>query len=389
MQQETLALVALDNSEEIFAARGEISHDLFVEEFQERVKQLARPIDKVVAVQPHKLCVLLRGVEDPVQIELAAAKLIRLFEPPISVIDEDIQARVRAAFVTPGQACQDENTRLRSAEAGLSEARRANAPFVIRDGGSADPGVDSFERGRDVQAAFDRGEFVMYFQSQVQAAFRNVVGAEALMRWHDPKLGVRGPAEFLPYLGDRAILQSMTWFAIKSSVAQCAAWPSELSVSVNVSPLLARDDALVAHVKDSLAIFDLAPSRLTLEITEDVMLDEPGQALDILIKLSELGVKIAIDDFGTGYSSLSYFRDLPVNELKIDRSFISKMLERPRDHDIVKGIVDLAHHLSLEVVAEGVEDNLTADELQALGVDRLQGYWFSEPLSDEAFRASI
>ena len=386
MSNATLALIAIDNSEDVFAARGEVLRDLFLEEFQDRVNQLARATDKVIALQPNKLCVFLRGVQDPVQVELAAAKLARLFEEPFCIINEEINAQIHASFVPPNQDCQDTKSRLRLAEAGLSEARKTNEQFIIRDALATSTATDAFERAREIEVAFARGEFVMYYQSQVHAAFRNVVSAEGLMRWHDPNVGVRPPADFLPFLGDDAITRSMTWFAIKSCVAQCAAWPGELSVSVNVSPLLARDDALVAHVKDSLAIFGLPPARLTLEITEDVMLEDPAKALHILNQLNEMGVKIALDDFGTGCSSLSYFRELPVHELKIDRSFVSNMLDRPRDQDIVKAITDFSHNLSLDVVAEGVEDEQTADQLQQLGADKLQGYWFSEPQPEEEFR---
>jgi EAL domain-containing protein (putative c-di-GMP-specific phosphodiesterase class I) len=389
MNRETLALVEIENADEVSAELGQTSLELFLEEFEHRVGRLLRAQDEVIKVQPHKLCVVLRGVWDPQQIELAGAKLTRLFESPIEVLDEEIIAAVHAAFVPPGNDPLDTKARLRIAEAGLKEARKANKPFVVREAVNGSGATVGFKRVREVELAFERGEFVMYFQPKIHAGFRSVVGAEALMRWHVPEHGVRSPAEFLPYLEGAPIMRSLTWFSIKSAVAQCASWPEHVGVAINVPPYLLHDTDLIPAVQDALAIFGIGPERLTLEITEEAMIEDPEQALLALGSLRDTGVKIAIDDFGTGYSSLAYFRDLPVDELKVDRSFVSRMLEHPKDHDIVKAIVDLAHNFSLKVVAEGVEDEETADALEALGCDTLQGYWFGKPVPGEQFKASL
>ncbi len=380
-------LVEIENADEVFVAFGEASQEQFLGAFEDRVRQLARPSDKIIKMQPHKFCVLLRGIQDPLQIQLAGAKLTRLFEPPISILDQEVKATVHAAFVPPADDCLDEKTRLRLAESSLSEARKNGEPFVIRDAAvGATPGAVAMKRAREVEVAFERGEFVMYFQSQVDAERRNVVAAEGLMRWDDPENGVRPPSDFLPYAESLDLMRSLTWFALKSSVSQCASWPENISVAVNISPRVLLDTELVPNVQDALAIFGLAAERLTLEITEEAVIEEPDQALVMLNELRATGVKVSMDDFGIGYSSLAYFRDLPVDELKVDRSFVSHMLESPKDHKIVKAIIDLAHNFSMKVVAEGVEDEATADVLQELGTDRLQGYWFSKPVEEADFR---
>jgi EAL domain-containing protein (putative c-di-GMP-specific phosphodiesterase class I) len=387
MNLETLALVEIENADEVLTAFGEASQAQFLAAFEDRVRQLARPCDKIIKMQPNKLCVLLRGIHDPLQIQLAGAKLTRLFEPPISILDEEVKVTVHAAFVPPAEDCRDTTTRLRLAETSLREARRSGEPFVIRDAAvGATPTAIAMKRAREVEVAFERGDLVMYFQSQVNAGSRNVVAAEGLMRWDDPEKGVRPPGDFLPFVKSLDLMRSLTWFALKSSVSQCAAWPEHISVAVNISPRVLLDTELVPHVQDALAIFGLAPERLTLEITEDAVIEEPDQALAMLNELRATGVKVSMDDFGIGYSSLAYFRDLPVDELKVDRSFVSNMLERPKDRKIVKAIIDLAHNFSMRVVAEGVEDNETADALQELGADLLQGYWFSKPVREAEFR---
>lgn len=387
MNLETLALVEIENADEIFAVYGEASGEQFLRTFEDRVRQLARPCDKIIKMQPHKLCLLLRGIHDPLQIQLAGAKLTRLFEPPISILDEEVKVTVHAAFIPPAEDCPDTTTRLRLAESSLSEARKNGEPFVIRDAAAGGtPTAVAMKRAREVEVAFEQGDFVMYFQSQVDAGSRNVVAAEGLMRWDDPENGVRPPSDFLPFVESLGLMRSLTWFALKSSVSQCAAWPEHISVAVNISPRVLLDAELVPHVQDALAIFGLAPERLTLEITEDAVIEDPDQALIMLNELRATGVKVSMDDFGIGYSSLAYFRDLPVDELKVDRSFVSNMLEHPKDRKIVKAIIDLAHNFSMRVVAEGVEDNETADALQELGADLLQGYWFSKPVAEAEFR---
>ena len=381
----TLALVEIENVDEVSTVLGHESLELFFGEFEDRIGHLVRPQDDVVKVQPHKLCVLLRDVSDPLQIELAGAKLTRLFDPPIEIFDEEIKTTVLAAFVPPGEANLDTKTRLRIAEGGLRVARRDNKPYVVTGSVVEEPTAIAIKRKREIELAFDRGEFTMYFQPQIHAGYGNVIGAEGLMRWHDPKEGVRPPGDFIPY-SDLDSMRALTGFAIKSSVAQCVHWDDGVTVGVNVSPVLLHDAQLIPTIRDALAIFGLAPERLTIEITEEAMIVDPVQALRVLAELHETGVRISIDDFGTGYSSLAYFRDLPADELKVDKSFVTHMLERPKDRDIVKAVIDLAHNFSMKVVAEGVEDEATAEALSALGADILQGYWFSKPVPDAEFR---
>ena len=382
----TLLLVELSNADEVYDDLGHGSMELFAAEFESRLRQLARPRDEVVQILPNKYCLVLQDVWDPEQVELAAAKLTRLFEEPVSLLDEEIQPQVHAAFVPPGNRRLDRKAQVRIAESALREAQKANVAYVVRDAVETRSRSDNAKREREVARAMDEGEFVMYFQPQVHAGYRNLLGAEALMRWHSPKKGVLPPAEFLPYTNRPEVLRTFTWFALKSAIGAACGWPGELGVAVNVPPSLLRDKDLVSVVGDALEIYCLTPGRLTLEITEDAMIEDPDAAMINMDSFRTRGVRIAIDDFGTGYSSLSYFRDLPVDELKVDRSFVMKMQQEPKDRDIVKAIIDLAHNFSLKVVAEGVENEQTADALQALGCDVLQGYFIGEPVPSEEFR---
>ncbi len=383
MNGTTLALVEIENHNEVFAALGQASLEIFLDEFAERIAQFAREGDELIKVQPNKYCILLNDLSEPVQIELAGAKLARLFDAPIPIVDEEFKASVHTAFVPPVEPRSSNNRqRLQIAESALVEARAQNRPYVIRDH-SNELACTNVRRPREIELAFERGEFVMYYQPLVHAGFRNIIGVEALMRWHHPD-GVRAPGEFIPFLEHSAILSNLTWFTLKSSLAQSAAWPNAPSVAVNLSPLLLLDPGLVPNVSDALSLFDFPAQRLTIEITEDAMIEDPEGTKQVLHQLRELGVQIALDDFGTGYSSLASFREMPVDKLKVDRSFVSDILSHPRDQNIVKAIIDLAHAFEMKVVAEGVENEQTAGLLQDMGADLLQGYYFGKPMMAEA-----
>jgi len=229
----------------------------------------------------------------------------------------------------------------------------------------------------------------LYFQRKVHAAYRNVVGAEALMRWHHPEQGVLPPSAFLSSIKKGGLLEQLTWFAIKAAIAQCRRWPEEVHVAVNIPPAVLLSAQLESVLRDAFAIFSLPPQRVTLEVTEDAVIADPARALQTLDALRRLGVRLSIDDFGTGYSSFAYLRELPVDELKIDRAFVQELGSDRKNRGIVKAVVELAHGLGLKVVAEGVEDAETAEILQRMGCDLLQGYWFGKPVPHEQFLSDL
>ncbi len=389
MATSTLALVALDNVDLVRDSLGEPCSELLLKEFRARVGGFARSADRIFEVAPDKYCVLLQNVADEHQIELAGAKLKRLFDQPVTLVDRDVRPEIRAAFVPPAPGVADMDARVRIAESGLREARRTGNLFVIRHELTTELEQQTLRRTREVETGLARGEFVLFYQPKVHAGFGTVVGAEGLMRWLHPEEGLLGPDAFLPFCNDLQTRRTLSWHAVKSAIAVCAQWPGNTGVAVNVPPHLICDPELRAVVKDSLSIFNLAPERLTLEVTEDAMLQEPDVAMAALTALRALGARISIDDFGTGYSSLAYLRALELDELKIDRSFVAHLRDEPRDRDIVRAIVDLGHTFSMRVVAEGVEDAETAALLKDLGTDLLQGYHFGRPMPAHQFLQAI
>ena len=229
------------------------------------------------------------------------------------------------------------------------------------------------------------GELELYFQPKIHAGFRNLLGAEALMRWHTSEKEVLTPDRFIGVAERNEVIRPMTWWAIKSAISRLSRWPDGLSIAVNVPPTLLLDDEILAVVRDSLEIHGVRAQRLNLEVTESVMVDNQAIMFTQLVRLRKLGVRISIDDFGTGFSSMAYFRDLPADEIKIDKGFVIPMLSSAKDHAIVKAVIDLAHNFSLKVVAEGVEDEDIATRLTNLRCDILQGYHFDRPILIEDF----
>ena len=234
---------------------------------------------------------------------------------------------------------------------------------------------------RDLRSALVRNQLRLNFQPQVDLNSRNIIGAEALMRWDHPELGPVSPAEFIPLAEETGLIVELGRWILLEACQQAAAWPSPITVAVNVSPIQFQHLDLTASVASALRSANLPASRLELEITESSRVTDPGRVHAVMWQLRDLGVRLAIDDFGTGYSSLSYFRDLPFDLVKIDQSFVRGRTSAA-DHNLLAAIVDLAARMDKLTIAEGVEDEATAGLLAQMGCTYGQGYYFSRPISD-------
>jgi diguanylate cyclase (GGDEF)-like protein len=243
----------------------------------------------------------------------------------------------------------------------------------------------------ELRQAIAHGDVAVHVQPKVDARTGALVGAEALARWHTPARGYVSPQDFVPLAERSGLIRPLTELVLEQAIAACAAWqPTHpgVGVAVNVSVRSLGDVSLVLLVDRMLRRHALRATLLTLEITESHIMSDPEAALATLQELRSRGVRLSVDDFGTGYSSLSYLRRLPVDEVKIDRSFVHRMSAEPDDAAIVRSIIDLARTMGLNVVAEGVEDDATWEALTALGVDEIQGYVVSRPMPVAVFVAN-
>lgn len=236
---------------------------------------------------------------------------------------------------------------------------------------------------RELTNGMKREQLLLHYQPTVDLTEGRVVAVEALLRWQHPKRGLLAPSEFLPNVTDHALNSKLALHVVGMALRDCQEWRDrgiDAAVNVNLSVANVLDDGLPDRIGELLATCGIPPSALGLEVTETAIVADEHRATAMLKALDGMGVRISIDDFGTGHSSLACLRDLPVSELKIDREFVVGLRMRPRDKAIVGLITRLAHGLDVKVIAEGVEDEATVNELAGLDVDMAQGYYFSRPL---------
>ena len=238
------------------------------------------------------------------------------------------------------------------------------------------------------RSALAQGRFRLHYQPQVDLTSGRVVGAEALLRWHDPEMGDMSPAEFIPVAEESGFIVAIGEWVVVEAVRQAARWRARgmrLVVAVNVSALQFHRPDFVDSVSRVLRESDLPPQWLELELTESILIQDAQEALTRLEALARLGVRLSIDDFGTGYSSLAYLKRVPIGQLKIDRSFVDGLPGDDSDAAIVRAIIDMGRALHLQVIAEGVETEAQRQFLQRAGCDLYQGFLFSPALDAPSF----
>jgi EAL domain-containing protein (putative c-di-GMP-specific phosphodiesterase class I)/GGDEF domain-containing protein len=375
-------IVRLADLEQMAGVLGPESADLAIEEFHTRMQGLLRHSDELIALSARKWALLLKGITSEDHVALAIARLERLLAEPVIMFDQPVMLRVNLGYRVIEGTEQAPERVFWAAEESLEEAKRAGLTATAPHTEEATPAGRNWVLERDLRQALEDGEFHLYFQPKIDARFRNVVGAEALVRWHSRKHGVLGPGQFIETIENSDLAGPFTHFIFKHACALASRWPGTLPVAVNLPPSALIDDSLSHTICDALSIFDLDPDRLEIEITEGTLMRDLPAATARLVALRELGIRISIDDFGTGQSSLAQLRSLPVDQIKIDRSFVNDVLKQP---ELVRYIIDLARALKLGIVAEGVEEEAQARVLTDLGADSLQGYWIARPMPQESF----
>jgi diguanylate cyclase len=266
-------------------------------------------------------------------------------------------------------------------------------PRIGASGARRQANLDNFKEVNtleDLETALIHDQFVLHYRPKIDVRSAATVGAEALVRWQHPTRGLLYPDAFLPLVEQSGRMGALTQIVPKVAIRQLATWRAAgltISVAVNLSASDLLDEHLPERIAALLAEHAVPTSALELEITESVLMTDPQRARSVLEQLRRLGLRIAVDDYGTGYSALAYLRDLPVDELKIDRSFIAEISADRRSAAIVRSTIELAHALDLKVVAEGVEHERDLAALAAFDCDFAQGYHFSRPLPADAFAA--
>ncbi len=349
--------------------------------------QLLYPGAKVARLGGDEFAILLPGVDLDGALD-QAAHILRALEQPLSLQEQTVD--LGAGIGVAGYPAHGESSEvlLSHVEVAMYTAKRKGSGVVIYDPAIDQSSQESLSLLSELRRALERDEFMLYLQPKLDLASGAVVGGEALVRWVHPEKGFIGPDNFIPFAETTGFIRMLTiWMMEKVAhlSAQLQAQGLQLKFSVNLSTRDLLDQELPAAFGAILERHRLTPAALCLEITESAIMDDPARAQATLDRLAAMGFALSIDDFGTGYSSLAYLKRLPVDELKIDKSFVMKMAQDQDDAKIVRSTVDLGHNLGLRVVAEGVESEEVWFLLRQMGCDQGQGYFMGKPMPVERF----
>ncbi|MFN2464446.1 MAG: EAL domain-containing protein [Candidatus Dormibacteria bacterium] len=383
-----ILVLDLDRFKEVNDTMGHAEGDGILQEVAARIREFLREADTVARLGGDEFAVLPAGPTGREGATRTAQKVSRAFNRPFIVDDRRFDMRASIGVALFPDHGRDAESLMRCADVAMYVAKRAKKPFEIYD---ASQDADTFMRlalMADLRQAGDRGEFILNYQPKIDLRTDRVVSAEALLRWVHPERGTLTPDQFLAQAEQTEMINAVTSWVLNAALAQARAWMDggvELAIAVNMSAANLLDGNLPGIVAGLLTTWRIPAESLIIEVTEGIAMDSGAEAR--LHELSAMGVRLSVDDFGTGYSSLAYLKRLPMEELKIDRSFVSGMDTNPDDAAIVRPTIDLAHNLGLRVAAEGVESQAALDLLRAYGCDFAQGHAISPPLTGDHFLA--
>lgn len=377
-----LLMMDLDHFKDINDTLGHQVGDRILEKVSRRLVNTLRDTDTVARLGGDEFAIAL-PMQDQGYAENVAKKILASLEKPFQI--EGYQLFVGGSIgiaVYPEHGDRVDKL-LQHADVAMYVSKRSNTGYRIYDPSQDKDNMGRLALSNDLRQALNNEELMVYYQPKLDMKTGLTYGVEALVRWNHQERGFIPPDQIIYIAEHTGLIKELTHWVLKESISQCSHWNSRgmhLSVSVNLSTRNLQDPGLYDIVKSNLDAYDFPPESLVLEVTESAMLIEPENASEILMRMDALGVCISIDDFGTGFSSLAYLKQLPVDELKIDKSFVMNMDGNENDAVIVRSTIDLAKNLGLKVVAEGVENVDTWHLLNILDCDYAQGFYMSKPL---------
>jgi diguanylate cyclase (GGDEF)-like protein len=382
-------LVDLDRFKEINDTLGHHYGDVLLRDLSPRLAESVGPNGLVARLGGDEFAVLPDlPADDAKALEQAAERLLDCVRQPIVVDELTLGIGASVGISRFPQDGEDVHDLLRRADVAMYSAKEDHSGWKLYENRLDRYSLRRFTVLNEFRRALEGEQFVLHYQPVVEIDGSAVRGAEALVRWEHPELGLVPPNDFIPIAEQSGLIGYLTHYVLERAVAECKGWRSDgrdLSVAVNLSVRDLLDLDLPGQVASVLTAHNLPAEALHLEITESMIMSDPDRALETVLHLRDLGVRISVDDFGTGYSSLANLKRLPISELKIDRSFISSLPHDESDLIIVGSTINLGHDLRLSVIAEGVEDEITLKRLANLGCDLAQGYYFGRPLPSQEF----
>lgn len=379
--------IDIDRLKQINDGFGYDAGDQFLQLFAARLEALRRPGDCLARIGSDEFVIFMRRVRIEKDAVDFAAGIHKIMQSPAQICGEDIFASVRIGIVEDNTGYDNPEQILRDAESAMLQCREAGtSSTAVFDRQMHSRAIESYQLENDLRRAVDRDELAVYYQPIVQLSPYKIVGFEALLRWHHPELGTIHPTEIIPLAEKAGLMLSIGMWVLEVACSQLAEWnriDPELCMHVNLSSKHLLQQNLISDIRKILDETGLQPSRLRVEITENDAIHFTESVLGTLAGLQSLNIGVEIDDFGKGYSSLSYLHHLPIDALKIDRSFIECVHKESESSEIVEMIVGLGKKLRLKVIAEGVETSAQLEQVQMAGCQLVQGYLFSPAVNAE------
>ncbi|HFS82451.1 MAG TPA: EAL domain-containing protein, partial [Epsilonproteobacteria bacterium] len=388
----TVLFMDLDHFKEINDSLGHQLGDEVLQITAERLQKVLRGSDSIARLGGDEFTVLIEDINKGTEIETIAQKLIQAVKESITVQNHKLYLTASIGISIYPHDGEDAETLLKNADAAMYSAKqngRNTYHYFAKE--MTDRALKRVMIESSIRRALDKGEFVLYYQPQINSKTGRLNGLEALIRWNHPDMGVVLPSEFIPLAEATDLIIPLGEWVLYTAAAQAVAWhqngqePGRISINLSVKQL--RHKSIVPMIQNILRETKCKPNWLELEITESYTMQNPNQSIKLLKRIRNIGLSLALDDFGTGYSSLSYLKRLPIAKLKIDKSFIDDIPGSKEDEAIVHTIISIAKSMALDVVAEGVETDEQKLLLQQAGCSNIQGYLYERPMPvDEMMR---
>ncbi len=379
-----LMLMDLDRFKEVNDTFGHQFGDALLKQVSFRLENQMRGGGVVARLGGDEFAVVMPRCADANASAAAARRILNTLEQPFVIDGQVLEVGASIGIALFPEHGEDTRTLLRRADVAMYAAKQRQSGYSFHHDDSDSRTADQLALVVELRGAIERQELELHYQPKLHLRSGLMTRAEVLLRWNHPQRGHLAPSQFVPLAERTGLIRTITDWLLDRALAQCREWLDEgapIHLAVNISAKSLLDQALPTKVQSALERWKVDPRFLKIEITESSIMADPAHALAILAMLQSMGVRLSMDDFGTGYSSLTHLRELPVDEIKIDKSFITGMTSSEADSAIVRTVIDLAHNLGKQVCAEGVEDDGTWRMLGEMGCDLAQGYWIARPMN--------
>lgn len=392
-EQRTIGVlfIDLDNFKFINDSMGHEEGDRLLIEVAQRLSESVRSEDLVARLGGDEFTILLESLRQPEDAVMVAERILERMRMPVRLSQQEIFVTPSIGIALSSETCFQRDDLLRDADTAMYEAKaNGKAGYVLFDPGMNTHAMERVEMETALRRALENQEFRVYYQALVNLDDGAICGAEALVRWEHPKLGLVSPAKFIPLAEETGLIVPLGAWVLEEACLQAKRWREEggersFVISVNLSARQLQQQDIVNQIAGTLERTGLNPHCLKLEITESLMLVDTEGIIQKMHALKAMGIQLAMDDFGTGYSSLSYLQRLPLDTVKIDRSLVTHVGSDVKTAAIVLSVIRMCRALNLSVICEGIETAEQVAQLQALGCDQAQGYFFSRPVAQEDF----